>query len=214
MPASNGPVPELDGRALTRLTPERVRSATFPRAPLGRRGVDEEEIRRFLIRVAEDLAARDNAEANLRAENSRIKEHLVRWQSEQANRRNARLGPQGPSIEAVNAMSRAQQQADAFMAQAQDYARRVTTHAREQADSILRDAHDRAERAAEEAAQDYRHRAGEGYTAEVEEMQRRVAYLRAFGHTMQVQLHAAAQAFMNEVDKIATEPLTSQGNRS
>jgi hypothetical protein len=77
---------------------------------------------------------------------------------------------------------------------------------RQQAERVLRDAQERADVASEAAAHDYRYTSGGGYAAELEEMERRVAWLRAFCHAIQVQLNAATDAFSREVDKLAHFP--------
>jgi vacuolar-type H+-ATPase subunit H len=76
---------------------------------------------------------------------------------------------------AVQVLSAAQQQADSMIAQAQDYARRVTEHARQQYEDVLRSAQVQAQEEAERAVQHYRARAGAQYAAEFEELERRLA---------------------------------------
>ena len=64
-------------RPVQRLTPDRVRSTRFTRTPLGRRGLAEDEVTAFMQRVADDIAARDAAEASLRAKVNHYKNTLV-----------------------------------------------------------------------------------------------------------------------------------------
>ncbi|TDD24899.1 DivIVA domain-containing protein [Nonomuraea diastatica] len=56
-----------------RLTPERVRNKAFSRTKLGHRGYSEDEVRTFLYRMADDMAAGDMEKADLRAEVERLK---------------------------------------------------------------------------------------------------------------------------------------------
>ncbi|WP_331767245.1 DivIVA domain-containing protein [Embleya sp. NBC_00896] len=196
-------------RHRTPLTPQRVRSTEFNRASLARRGYDVEEVKMFLGRIAEDIAASDTEKSGLRAEIDRLRE----WYRQQG----VETGPQTqastslvPAVkadkQAVAMLSQAQQQADAYVAQAEQYCRQVMGEARRQADEMLRDAQASAESAANDAARAYRAQAGGEYAAELEEMQRRVAWLRAFCHAIQVQLTAASESFAREVAKLADLP--------
>jgi cell division initiation protein len=206
-------------RAAPRLTPERVRTMDFPRTPIGRRGWSEDDVRSFLQRVAEEIAGRDAVESALRAEVAYYKDRLVQWQSERAaaaaGAGGAGTGSGGaaqpepavpePTLEAINLLSQAQQEADAYVAQAQDYCRRLTAEARDHAQAILGDAQARAEAAAERAVHDYRARSGEGYAAELEELERRLAWARTFLaslETVETQLRTAREALTYEVDKL------------
>ncbi|HEY1574847.1 MAG TPA: hypothetical protein VGG05_26195 [Pseudonocardiaceae bacterium] len=138
----------------------------------------------FLQRVAEDIAARETEKGKLRAEINRLRD----WYK---NR--------GHDVDATREASQA------YVAQAQAYSRRVAVEARQRAELVLRDAQERADAASETAAKDYRYSGGR-YAAELEEMERRVAWLRACCHAIQVQLHAATDAFTREVDKLSQFP--------
>ncbi|MEU8311727.1 DivIVA domain-containing protein [Micromonospora sp. NPDC048169] len=72
------------------LRPWQVRERTFSSAPLGRRGLDPEQVREFLDLVAGDLATVYDALAESRRETGRVKDALRRWQSEQARARAGR----------------------------------------------------------------------------------------------------------------------------
>lgn len=182
-------------RTQPRLSPEAVRAHTFARASLRRRGVDEEEVRAFIGRVAEELASADAEKAGLRAEIERLRDRF-----REHNR--AEDSMDRPSAEAINVLSAAQQQADNYVAQAQDYCREVTNQARHQADEIMQEAHDRAEHAANEAARAYRAPSGAGYSAELEDMERRVAWIQSYCRTVQVQMQAASDAFSREIGRL------------
>ncbi|MET7970517.1 DivIVA domain-containing protein [Micromonospora sp. NPDC005305] len=70
------------------LRPWQVRERWFRPTSLGRRGLDPQEVREFLDRVAGDLATVYDALAESRRETDRIKSALRRWQSEQVRARN------------------------------------------------------------------------------------------------------------------------------
>lgn len=191
-------------------TPERIRSITFSKTPLGRRGVDPEEVELFQRRLAEELAASEAENSRQRAEAERLRAEVERLRDWYRNNGEAvepsRSVPAQSDVQAINLLSEAQLQAEAYIAQAEAHCRRVTVEAREQATAILSDAQRRAEVAAQEAAQTYREHAGTGYAAELEEMERRMAWLQAFCHAVQVQLKAASDAFSGEIDKLTRMP--------
>ncbi|WP_423791035.1 DivIVA domain-containing protein [Micromonospora cathayae] len=66
------------------LRPWQVRDRLF--TPRGRHGVDAVEVRAFLDRVADDLAACYAEVARAHAEADRVREALRQWQSEMARR--------------------------------------------------------------------------------------------------------------------------------
>ncbi len=138
-----------------RLTPERVRTMQFSRTPIGRRGLAEDEVAQFLQRVAEDIATRDADDAAARATIAHYKNTLAHWQSEHGDYRDE---TQRPTIEAVNILSRAQQEADSYVAQTQAYCRRIAVDARQHAEQIVSEAQARAEEAADRAVADYERR--------------------------------------------------------
>ncbi|MBX7268226.1 DivIVA domain-containing protein [Micromonospora sp. Llam7] len=70
-----------------RLHPRHVRDRQFSVVGFGRRGLDPQEVRHFLRRVALELATLHEDVARLNDENSRIKRALRDWQSTQARER-------------------------------------------------------------------------------------------------------------------------------
>ncbi|MBF8191747.1 DivIVA domain-containing protein [Nonomuraea sp. K274] len=190
-----------------RLTPDRVRTKDFSRTKLGHRGYTEDEVRTFLYRIADDMAAGDMEKADLRAEVDRLrnwyKDHgtdVVNPGAAQRTRLN---------VDAVNLLSRAQQTADAQIAEAEDYARRLVGQARQQYEQILQEAQQQAEEAATQAVDVYRS-SGEVQSAEAEELERRIAYLRTFAEVTQVQLRAVLEGLANEVNKLGSLPESSR----
>ncbi|TNC26966.1 DivIVA domain-containing protein [Amycolatopsis alkalitolerans] len=184
------------------LTPERIRSITFSKSPLGRRGVDPSEVELFQHRLAEEIAAGEAENARLRAEIDRLRD----WYRSHGENVDPSLIPLKADVEAVNLLSEAQLQAEAYIAQAEAQCRRLTGDARRQALTLLADAEQQADIAAQEVAGAGHGPPGSRYADEIDEMERRLAWLRAFCHAVQVQLHAASDAFANEVDKLAQLP--------
>jgi DivIVA domain-containing protein len=197
-------------RTVQRLTPDRVRSMQFPRTPIGRRGLAEDEVAAFLQRVADEIATRDAAETSLRAKVTHYKNTLVQWQREQSESRTEDVNGRGPdsataTVEAVNILSRAQQEADAYVAQTQEYCRRLAAEAHEHAQSVLDDATDRADAAAEQAVIELRAREGEDHSPELEDLERRLAWARTFLaslESVETQLRTAREALSYEFDKL------------
>jgi DivIVA domain-containing protein len=201
---SNGPNVKP---TLPRLTPERVRKMQFTRTQIGRRGLAEDEVNLFLERVAEDIAARDAEDASMRAMVLHYQNTLADWRAEYRE-------PQGrtgtgamPNVEAVNILSRAQQEADSYVAQTQAYCRRLAVDARDHAQQILTEAQAQAEEAANRAVQGYRARSGDTYTPEFEELERRLAWARTFLSSLEsveAQLRTAREALSYEFDRLGS----------
>jgi len=187
-------------RRLTPLTAERLRTVDFSRAPLGRRGYNEDEVRRFLSRVAEDIGNADTEMSRLRAEVERLRNYY----REAGVDVEARSSRPAPSAQAVAVMSQAQQTADAQIAQAEEYAKQLVATARQRYEEIMYQARVRAAQAAE-AAESYQLRV-HATTDEQEHLERRIAWLRTFAQVTEVQLKAALEALTREVDKLGELP--------
>jgi DivIVA domain-containing protein len=197
------------------ISPDRVRTWNFSRTPLGRRGYSEDEVRLFLARLAEELAAGDAEKAALRTEIQRLRNYYrQRGEDVDGTAGNAGgmggAGPDdsGPTLAAINLMSQAQQAADAQVAQAEEYSRRLVQQAREQYEDILRHAAEQATEAAEQAGAAYLDNPDtEGLEGpERELLERRIAWLRTFAEVTQVQLRSVLEALTREVDKLGDLP--------
>jgi cell division initiation protein len=205
-----------------RLTPESVRRAAFGRTGLGRRGYSETDVELFRNRVVQEIGQANAEKAELRRESQRLRAEIQRLRDYYRRQRidvdrGGAAPPEsreeaaettGPSPDAVNVMSQAQQAADQHIGQAEDYARRLVSSARRQYDEILVSAQEQAERVAAEA-QDLLARAVVSQEAqprpagEVEHLQERVAYLRTFAQVTQVQLGSILDGLRQELDKLA-----------
>ncbi|MEU5878105.1 DivIVA domain-containing protein [Spirillospora sp. NPDC047279] len=132
-----------------RLTAGEVRSVAFARASLGRRGLDEDHVRAFLLRVENELVQLGNEKAALAEEVAQLRERL------------GSAGPDGRGgmaheeahFQAVRILSSAQQTADLYVADAERYTRELAHEARLHREAILSDARGRAELMLEEAQQ-------------------------------------------------------------
>jgi DivIVA domain-containing protein len=195
-------------RPAQRLTPDRVRSMQFARTPIGRRGLAEDEVTAFMQRVADDIATRDASEASLRAKVTHYKNTLVQWQREHSEARaDESMVPNSSAatVEAVNILSRAQQEADAYVAQTQEYCRRLAADAHDHAQAVLSDATARADAAAEQAVIELRANAGEDHSVELEDLERRLTWARTFLASLEnveTQLRTAREALSYEFEKL------------
>lgn len=195
------PAPRRNSR---RLSPAVVRAKTFTRAPLSRRGYNPDEVDRFIEMVADDIARSDAEKADLRAEIERLRTRF-RDQIGDVDRPAPGTAVQRVpvvNVEAVNLISRAQQQADQQVAQAQEYVRRLITHGRQQYEQMLQLAQQRAAEAASQAEQMMREQRSVGPTPDGEALERRIAWLKTFAEVTQVQLKSVLEALTREVEKL------------
>jgi DivIVA domain-containing protein len=191
-----------------RLTPEQIRTSTFTRSPLGRRGFNEDEVNAFTHRLAEELAARDAEVVRLIDENHRLKQAMRDWQSERIDQ------PPVDVTERVNAetavlMARAQQHIDAQLAQTELYCRQREQEAVRRYDEIVRHARQQVRQEAEQVAHRYRATSGAGYNPDQEQLQRQQVYIGALLQALDAlgaHVTATRQAFATEIGKL-TEPL-------
>jgi DivIVA domain-containing protein len=194
----------------TRLTPNEVQSTEFGRAPLGRRGLDEEQVRTFLMRVEQELQKVFSERAALADEVARLRERLQGTAVAEAGK------PQDAHLQAVRILSQAQQTADRYVADAERYTRDLAGEARRQRDEILADARSKAVQVLEDA-----HRQAALAAATVEPptgghgagaADRELEYLRTSSRVYRTHLRAYLEALLRNVDdweKSETDTLDS-----
>lgn len=198
---------DANSRRGGRLSAEQIRSATFDRTPIGRRGLPEDAVTGFLHRVAEELAARDQDVAVLAEQNRRLKGALRDWQADHGGEP---APEQQVSAEAVTLMARAQEQIDAQLAQADLVAKQTVQQAQQRYEQIVTEARDRANREADRVAHAYRASAGTGYSADQEQLRRQQVYLQALLQALDAvaaHLNATRQVFAVEVQNLASPPV-------
>ncbi|HEY7486175.1 MAG TPA: DivIVA domain-containing protein [Streptosporangiaceae bacterium] len=187
-----------------RLVAGEVQSATFPRAPLGRRGLDEDHVRAFLKQVEMDLTQILNERAGLADEVARLRRHVAAGSA-------AELPPEDAHIQAVRILAQAQQTADAYVADAERYSRELAGEARRhrqeiladatsRAELILQEAHERAAIAADDAARAIP-AAASGSPGERRDMEREIAYLRTYSDVYRRHLRAYLEALLRNVEE-------------
>jgi DivIVA domain-containing protein len=188
--------PQEPERAGWRLSPGDVRGVYLPRATFLRPGYNDVEVDRFLERVAEELARLHADKAELRDQVRALQDQVAGAATQEA-----------PSDQAVRILAVAQQTADSYVAEAEDFSRQMTADARAQYEEQVRRARENAGAiiaAAQEAAAKMvaggsqpAADAGERSTQELEEQ---AAYLKAFAQAVRTQLRAYLEALLTDVE--------------
>jgi cell division septum initiation protein DivIVA len=183
------------------MTPQEAREASFSSVRLGRRGVDEGEVRAFCERVAEELARSLTQRTALESEVRRLRERVL-------GREGGGPTTQDAHVQAVNVLTMAQRTADQYVADAQEYSRELAEDAHLRHDEILREAQVRASvildesHAAAQAAADLVQPAGD---APVESGQREtdaeLAYLRTFSQVCRTHLRAYLDSLTKSIEE-------------
>jgi DivIVA domain-containing protein len=177
------------------LTPADLQNVRFTRATMMHPGYVDSEVDRVLSRVAEELG-------RLYAEKAALRDQVRSLQAQV----DGIVIPVPPSEQAVRILSAAQQTADTYVAEAEEFSRQMTSDARAEYEEQVRRARENAGailQAAQEAAANIgglapvpaepRHRS-------VEELEEQVAYLKAFGQACRVQLRSYLEALLGDVE--------------
>src|SRR3954454_3728981 len=105
-----------------RLTPGDVQSVRFSNGSMLHPGYNEVEVDRFLNRLAQELA-------RLHAEKAELRDHVHALQA-QLDDAEALPVPEAPSDQAVRLLATAQQNADQYLSEAEDFFRQIAPRAR------------------------------------------------------------------------------------
>ncbi len=177
------------------LTPADLHNVRFTRASMLHPGYVESEVDRVLSRVAEELG-------RLYAEKAALRDQVRSLQAQV----DGVVIPDPPSEQAVRILSSAQQTADNYVAEAEEFSRQVTSEARAEYEEQIRRARENAG-AIIQAAQEAAAKIAGGAPGDVvsgqrslEELQDQVAYLKAFGQACRVQLRAYLEALLSDVE--------------
>jgi DivIVA domain-containing protein len=185
-----------------RLGPGDVQSVRFTNGSMLHPGYNEAEVDRFLNRVAQEMAS-------LHAEKAKLRDHVHALQAQLQDAAAAPV-PDAPSDQAVRLLATAQQTADNYVAEAEDFSRQMTADARARYEEHLRHARESAgaiiQAAYEQAAQ--MTGGGEnpvatepvGRSATTAELEEQVAYLKAFAQACRTQLRAYLEALLTDVE--------------
>jgi DivIVA domain-containing protein len=185
-----------------RLTPAELQTVNFRRAPLGRRGFDEDQVRAFLGQVEQELVRVLNEKAAMQNEVGRLRERITG---------SAGLSPaqaEDAHIQAVRILSKAQETADQYVADAQRYSRELAEEARRGRDEILAEAKaravmvlDEAHRQASTAAEQVRPSSEPLSGDERRDLEGEIAYLRTFSDVYRTHLRSYLEALLRNVEE-------------
>lgn len=178
-------------------TADDLRAVSFTPASMLHPGYTDREVDSFVARAADELA-------RLTEENSQLRGHLQHLQ-QQLDEAAAQVAARpSPSDQAVGILATAQLTADAYVAEAEDFSRQMTSEARAQYEEQLTEARERAGaiiQAASEARAAIAANAGTGGDgAGTQELQEQAAYLKAFGQAVRVQLRSYLEALLADVE--------------
>ncbi|TQN42797.1 DivIVA domain-containing protein [Blastococcus colisei] len=177
------------------ITPADLHNVRFTRASMLHPGYADSEVDRLLHRLAEELGRHI-------AEKAELRDRLRALQSQVEET----VAPAPPSEQAVRILASAQQTADNYVAEAEEFSRQMTSEARAEYEERVREARENAGaiiQAAQEAAAKMTGPAPMGADApqrSVEELEEQVAYLKAFGQACRVQLRSYLEALLSDVE--------------
>lgn len=190
-----------------RLTPQELQAVTFPLSRLGRRGYDEEPVRRFLRIVHGEFVRLVNERASLWQEVQRLRRRILAGAD--GDPQAVLFGEADAHIHAVRILSTAQATADRYVADAQAYSSRVTEEARlrrdhimgeaqQHSDMILEDAHARAREAAVSALN---LPAPPQTDRERQAAQAELAYLRTYSDVYRAHLRVYTEGVLRSIEE-------------
>jgi DivIVA domain-containing protein len=192
-------------RTDNRLTPDAVQAVAFPSARLGRRGLDEEHVRAFCGQVERELVRLFNERTSLADEVQRLRRRVLGLSGGDAE---AGYRQDDAHVQAVRILSKAQQTADNYVADAQEYSRQLAQDARRRRDEILTEARKHAAVMLDEAHVEASHAAEAALAAPVtqpdtdrRELEAELAYLRTFSDVYRTHLHAYLDALLRNVEE-------------
>ena len=187
--------PNGSGNGDRGITPADLQNLRFTRASMLRPGYVDTEVDRVMHRIAEELARHIAEKAELR--------DRVRALQAQADGTPVHVPP---SEQAVRILAVAQQTADNYVAEAEEFSRQVTSEARAEYEEQVRLARENAG-AIIQAAQEAAAKIAGGIPAgadtgarSMEELHEQVAYLKAFGQAVRVQLRSYLEALLADVE--------------
>jgi DivIVA domain-containing protein len=189
-----------------RLTPNQVQETRFQPARLGRRGLDEGQVRDFCTQVERELVLLHQERASVWQEVERLRRRLLGEPNQDEPADDFR--PQEAHVHAVHILAKAQQTADRYVSDAQEYCRELAQDARHSRDEIVAEARANAARVLEQAHGDAS-RAAAAVPASAEplsrterqELEAELAYLRTFSDVCRTHLRAYLEALARNVEE-------------
>lgn len=190
-----------------RLTPDEVRGTSFQPARRGHRGFDQGQVRAFCAKVGHELGLLLDEKASLQQEVEQLRERVLGDPDDAAA---AGISPEDSHVHAVRILAKAQQTADRYVADAQEYSRELAESARRRRDEIVAEARASAAMVLEQAHGDAA-KAAAGVpdsasaaplsTADLQHLQSELTYLRTFSDVCRTHLRAYLEALVRNVDE-------------
>jgi DivIVA domain-containing protein len=191
-----------------RLTPEELQAVTFPMSRLGRRGYEEEPVRKFLTTVHAEFVRLVNERSSLWQEVQRLRRRILAGGAD-GDPQAVLFGEADAHIHAVRILSTAQMTADRYVADAQAYSSQLTEEARlrrdnimlearQHSDMILESAHGKAREAAVSALNQP---APPQTDRERQAAQAELAYLRTYSDVYRAHLRAYTEGILRGIEE-------------
>jgi DivIVA domain-containing protein len=177
------------------LTPADLQNLRFTRGSAFRPGYVDTEVDRVISRLAEEIGRHI-------AEKAELRDRLRALQSQV----DGTPAPVAPSEQALRILSSAQQTADNYVAEAEEFSRQMTSEARAEYEEQVRLARENAGailQAAQEAAAKISIESPSGADPShrsLQELEEQVAYLKAFGQACRVQLRSYLEALLTDIE--------------
>jgi DivIVA domain-containing protein len=189
-----------------RLTPDELQSVTFPMSRLGRRGFEEESVRRFLLTVHAEFVRLVNDRASLWQEVQRLRRRFLA--SADDDPQAVLFGEADGHMAAARIPSTAQLTAGRQVADAQAYGSKVTGEARRRRDHFIQQAQQHADVFLEEARAEALEAAVSALNLPVlpktdrerQAMQAELAYLRTYSEFYRAHLRAYTEGVLRGVE--------------
>lgn len=190
-----------------RLTPDELQNVTFPLSRLGRRGYEEETVRRFLRVVHAEFVRLVNERASLWQDVQRLRRRILAGAD--GDPQSVLFGEADAHIHAVRILSTAQMTADRYVADAQAYCSRVTEEARLRRDHIMEEAQQHSDMILEDAQARAREAAVSALNLPVppqtdrerQAAQAELAYLRTYSEFYRAHLRAYTEGVLRGIEE-------------
>ena len=190
------------------MTPEDLLTVTFPLSRLGRRGYEEEPVRKFLRMVHSEFVRMVNDRTTLWQEVQRLRGRIIEGSSEN-DPQAVLFGEADAHIHAVRILSTAQITADRYVADAKAYSSRVTEEARLRRDEIMTEAQQHSDMLLEEAHARARDAAVTALNSapqpqsdqERQAMLAELAYLRTYSGVYRAHLRAYTEGILRGIEE-------------
>ncbi len=181
-----------------RLTSQEVRQTVFPQAGFAR-GLNSEQVTRFMNRVVTELDQLTVELVQLAAERGELEAEVNRLSAEAEAQPNGSRGLPPVEQQSVFVLRRAQESADRLVADAQQQARDLVTNGRHQRERMVADGHAQREHVIRQAVDEAGREAGRIAAQAPIDAQRQLAQYRGLAESVRAGLTANLRALAAQV---------------